>query len=78
MKQKNGFSTLERAIQTIVGFSHVFDTLRQQTALRGQSQSTLNNYIHHVALVCLHFKRLPEDISDEEINEYLTALAIDP
>ena len=78
MKQKSGFSTLELAIQTVDGFSHVFDTLRQQTALRGQSQSTLNNYIHHVALVCLHFKRLPEDISDEEINEYLTALAIDP
>jgi site-specific recombinase XerD len=78
MKQKSGFSTLERAIQTVDGFSCVFDTLRQQTALRGQSESTLNNYMHRIALVSLHFKRLPEDISDQEINEYLTALAIDP
>jgi len=78
MKQKGEFTTLQHAIQTIDGFSHVYETLRQQTALRGQSESTLYNYIHRVAQVSLHFNRLPEDISDEEINEYLTALAIDP
>jgi integrase/recombinase XerD len=77
MKQKGEFTTLQRAIQTVDGFSHVFETLRQQTALRGQSESTLYNYIHRVALVSLHFNRLPEDISDDEINEYLTTLALD-
>ena len=77
MKQKNEFTTLERAIQTVDGFSRVFDTLRQQTAIRGQSESTLYNYIHRLALVSLHFRRLPENISDDEINEYLTALALD-
>lgn len=77
MKQKSKFTTLERAIQTVDGFSHVFTTLRQQTALRGQSESTLYNYMHRIALVSLHFKRLPEDISDEELTEYLTALALD-
>src|SRR5665647_584274 len=77
MKQKSEFTTLERAIQTIDGFPHVFTTLRQQTALRGQSESTLYNYMHRIALVSLHFKRLPEDISEEEITEYLTALALD-
>ena len=77
MKQKGEFTTLQRAIQTVDGFSHVFTTLRQQTALRGQSESTLYNYMHRIALVSLHFKRLPEDISDEELTEYLTALALD-
>ena len=77
MKQKGEFTTLQRAIQTVDGFSHVFTTLRQQTALRGQSESTLYNYMHRIALVSLHFKRLPEDISDEELTEYLTSLALD-
>jgi len=77
MKQKSEFTTLERAIQTVDGFSRVFTTLRQQTALRGQSESTLYNYMHRIALVSLHFKRLPEDISEEELKEYLTALALD-
>lgn len=77
MKQKSECTTLERAIQTVDGFSHVFNTLRQQIALRGQSESTFYNYIHRIALVSLHFNRLPEDISDEELKEYLTTLALD-
>lgn len=51
--------------------------MQQQVTLKGQSQSTLNNYIRKIALISLHFKRLPEQISDEEINEYLTGLALD-
>ena len=77
MKQKSEFTTLQLAIQTVDGFSHEFNTLRQQITLRVQSESTLYNYIHRVTLVSLHFNRLPEDISDEEINEYLTTLALD-
>jgi len=45
--------------------------------MRGQSQSTLNNYIRRIALISLHFGRLPEQISDDELTEYLTTLALD-
>ncbi|MCK9312291.1 MAG: site-specific integrase [Bacteroidales bacterium] len=78
MKQKSEFTILERAIQTVDGFSRVFNTLQQQMILRGQSPSTLNNYIRQVASISLHFGQLPELISEEEINEYLTALAQRP
>lgn len=44
--------------------------------LKGQSQSTLDNYIRRIAAVCMHFNCLPEQITDDELNEYLTALAI--
>ena len=44
--------------------------------MRGQSESTLENYMHRIALVSLHFNRLPEHISDDELNEYLTGLAL--
>jgi len=54
----------------------VAKTLEQQTALRGQSKSTLYNYLRRIALISLHFERLPEKISDDELNEYLTGLAI--
>ena len=60
MKTKSNSTTIDRAIQTIDGFSRVFQTIRQQTALRGQSESTLYNYMHRIALVSLHFNRLPE------------------
>jgi site-specific recombinase XerD len=77
MKTKDKATTYERAIQTVDGFSQVFTTLRQQTALGGRSESTFYNYIHRIALVSLHFKQLPEAISDSELTEYLTTLALD-
>jgi integrase/recombinase XerD len=67
-----------KAIQTVDGFVKVYKMLQQQIVLRGQSKSTLENYIRRVALISLHFSRLPEDISEEEINEYLAALASNP
>ena len=76
MKQKSEFSILSRAINSVDGFSGVFETLRQQTILRGQSQSTLDNYMHRIAQVSLHFNRLPEHISEQELNEYLVGLAL--
>ncbi len=42
--------------------------------MRGQSKSTLNNYIRRIALFVVHFRNLPEQIDPE----YLAALARDP
>jgi len=75
MKKKSEFTILERAMQTVEGFDKVYHKMQQQTILGGRSQSTLENYIRRIALVCLEFNRLPEDISEEEINEYLMGLA---
>jgi len=59
-------------------FEKVVRKLEQQVALRGQSKSTLDNYIRRIALFVVHFGKLPEQIDPEEINEYLAALARDP
>ena len=75
MKKKSEFTIPERAMQTIAGFEQVYQRMKQQTILGGRSQSTLDNYIPRIALVCLEFKRLPEEISEKEINEYLAGLA---
>ena len=74
--KRNEPTLVQKAIDTIEGFDSVYKTLHQQTVLRGQSKSTLNNYIRRIAIISLHFNRLPELISDDEINEYLTALAL--
>jgi len=75
MRKKSEFTILERAMQTVEGFDKVYHKMQQQTILGGRSQSTLDNYIRRIALVCLEFNRLPENISEDEINEYLTGLA---
>jgi site-specific recombinase XerD len=78
MKKRNEPTLVEKATQAVPGFELVFKKLSQQVTLRGQSQSTLNNYIRCIATITLHFGKLPEQISDDEINEYLCALALNP
>jgi len=78
MRKKSGFTMIEQAIMLVPEFKNVVRKLGQQVTLRGQSKSTLNNYIRRIALFVIHFKKLPEQIDPEEINEYLVALARDP
>ncbi|MDD2636550.1 MAG: hypothetical protein PHW82_13745 [Bacteroidales bacterium] len=46
---------MERAIIAVPGFEQVFKKLDQQVALRGQSQSTLNNYIRSLGFFFVPF-----------------------
>lgn len=78
MRKKRGLTVVEQAIIVVPGFQRVVTKLEQQVTLRGQSNSTLNNYIRRIALFVIHFEKLPEQIEEEEINEYLAALARDP
>jgi len=78
MRQKTSLTIVERAEIAVPDFTEVIRKLSQQVTLRGQSESTLKNYIRRIALITLHFKRLPHEISEDEINEYLVGLARDP
>lgn len=76
MKQKSEFSVIGRALATVAGFDRVYQKLEQQVVLRGQAKSTFENYIHRIAQVCLHFNCLPEEVVEEELNDYLATLAL--
>lgn len=78
MRRKSSPTILERAIQVVPDFEHVLHQLSNQVILRGQSKSTLDNYSRRIALFVVHFEMLPEKVSEDEINEYLVALARDP
>lgn len=69
---------VDDALQTIEGFGRVFKVIHQNTVLQGKSLSTFNNYLRTIALISLHFGQLPENISDDELNGYLTGLALNP
>lgn len=76
MRKRIEPTLVERCIESVVGFKRVYEKLQQQVVLRGQSQSTLENYIRRIAQISLHFGKLPEQISDDEINEYLSSLVL--
>lgn len=67
---------VDRAILSVDGFEGVFKVIHQNTVLQGKSPSTFHNYIRRIALISLHFGQLPENITDDEIKDYLTALAL--
>ncbi len=78
MQKRTSLTIVEQAILIVPCFKNVVSKLEQQVTLRRQSKSTLNNFIRRIALFVIHFQDLPENISEDEINEYLTALARDP
>jgi integrase/recombinase XerD len=78
MRTKTSPTMLERAIAVVPEFEKVIVKLSQQVTLRGQSKSTMDNYTRRISLFVIHFERLPEQVSEDEINEYLVSLARDP
>jgi len=80
MRKKSGFTFVEQAIVLVPEFEHVVRKLEQQVTLRGQSKSTLQNYIRRIALFVVHFGKLPELIDPVDIPVKLTPCSgdIDP
>ena len=69
---------MERAVEAVPAFKYVVRKLDEPVTLRGQSPSTLHNYSRRIALFVLHFDALPEQVDEDQINEYLATLARDP
>ena len=78
MRKRIEPTIVEQAIENVAGFNQVFKKLEQQIVLKGQSSSTLHNYTRRIDSISLHFGKLPVQIDDDEINEYLTSLALNP
>ena len=73
--RKRTFTIVEQACHEIHGFKKLYEELQDKILLSGQSKSTLTNYGRKVAQVCLHFGKLPQHISEKEINRYLATVA---
>ena len=52
----------------------MFQKLEHKVLLSGLSTSTLYNYGRSIAQIALHFRKLPLELSDQTINEYLLEL----
>lgn len=74
MNTRKGEKTIEERALQIEGFDKVINIMKQQMFLRNHSDRTLKNYVRAVASVCLKFNKIPDMITDTEINDYLTEL----
>jgi len=73
--RKRSFTIVEQACHEIQGFKKLYEELQDKILLSGQSKSTLTNYSRKVAQVSLHFGKLPQQISEKEMNRYLASVA---
>jgi site-specific recombinase XerD len=73
--KKKSFTMVGRAIGQVKGFDKLYQEFEDKVLISGHSPSALENYSRKVAEVCLHFDRLPQDISEKELNKYLADMA---
>ena len=73
--RKRTFTTVEQACHEIHGFQKLYGELQDKIVLSGQSKSTLTNYGRKLAQISLHFGKLPQNISEKEMNKYLASVA---
>lgn len=73
--RKKSFTIVERACHEVRGFRGLLQDLDDKVRLSGHSLSTLKSYSRKLAALSLHFGKLPQNISDKEVNKYLAQLA---
>jgi integrase/recombinase XerD len=73
--RKKMFTLVEQACHEIHGFKKLYEELQDKILLSGQSKSTLTNYSRKVAQISLHYGKLPQNISEKEVNRYLASIA---
>jgi integrase/recombinase XerD len=72
--RKKRFNIVEQAMMRVKGFKELYQEFEDKVLILGHSPSVLRNYSRKVAGVCLHFNRLPQDISEKDLNIYLADL----
>ncbi len=73
--RKKPLTMVEEAIAQVKGFKELYHQFEDKVLVSGNSSSALKNYARKVAEICLHFDRLPIDISENDLNKYLADLA---
>jgi len=72
--QKRISTKFAEASQKIEGFSKIMEEVKKNMLIDGLSASTQENYCRKLAAIALHFQKLPENITEDELRNYLSGL----
>ena len=56
------------------GFDALLARFQRNVSILGRAPRTFDNYSRHVAAMALHFRRLPTELSPEQVKDYLYLL----
>ncbi len=64
-------SIIEKAKATITGFEDLCHKFKRDIILNGKTSKTFKSYIRQIACIALYFNKLPMELHDEQIADYL-------
>ena len=67
-------SKIASAKESVPSFAARYELFVKRLHAEQKSSQTIFNYSHHLSLLCLHFGRLPEEVSGEEYTDYYNLL----
>jgi integrase/recombinase XerD len=73
--RKKSITIVDRACNEVKGFKKLYEEFCDKVTLSDRSKSLLSSYGRRLAHLCLHFGKLPQAISEQEMNKYLVSLA---
>lgn len=56
------------------GFQELIHRFERSISILGRSPSTFKNYSQHIAAIALHYGKIPTDLDEEQIHDYLFML----
>jgi integrase/recombinase XerD len=75
--KKEGYNTIvSQAKMNVLGFSESYSKFIERVSIDQGSKSLITNYGRSIAAIALHFNRLPQEISVDEINSYLYRMTV--
>ncbi len=75
-KRKEYYTIVDQAKDNVPGFRDAFAKFIERVTIDQNSKSMITNYSRSIALVALHFGRVPHAISVDEINSYLYRMSV--
>jgi len=77
LKRKHAVPEVEKACKEVQGFATLSQDLERTMTLNGYSKSTFSNYLRCLAHLSVHSKKLPQDLNDRQIEDYLLKMKKD-
>lgn len=65
---------IQRASDSITGFGQSYEKFSKQLQVEQYSPDSIKSYGHKLAAISFHFKKLPEDLSEDDCRDYFSML----
>ena len=76
IKDRQYNTLVMQAKSGVVGFKEAYSKFIERVSIDQKSPSLISNYGRSIASIALHFGRVPQDISVDEINSYLYRMTV--